>query len=267
MKLFNAVFVSLFLLFACSSRSADHKIKNDQNGVQLKEATFNVASGENASATEIGEALKPYDFDIVCFTDAPCGDWTKKVANILGLKYYVVGQYSTAGQKNKYKSIVSKTPLFDEEEILMYNDTLYTATKARTTVGGKKIAVYAVDLPFEWKDADDVRSITQEIDDFAFYLKSKQQDEISIVMGDFNFTLESLHYQMFNYVGLQSYWEDLPWHASQFSSEVTNDLKGQVIDHIMYNPEKVRALDGLVIEMRKPLSDHKPVWALLQLKE
>ena len=39
-----------------------------------------------------------------------------------------------------------------------------------------------------------------------------------------------------------------------------------VIDHIMYNPNKVKAIDGAIIEMKNPLSDHKPVWALLELK-
>jgi len=40
---------------------------------------------------------------------------------------------------------------------------------------------------------------------------------------------------------------------------------GEVIDHIMYNREKIRLLDGEIIEMEKPLSDHKPVWAVLQV--
>jgi exonuclease III len=42
--------------------------------------------------------------------------------------------------------------------------------------------------------------------------------------------------------------------------------RGRVIDHIMYNSKRVKALEGEIIEMDKPLSDHKPVWALLEIK-
>ena len=265
MKLFNSVLVSLFLLIACSNRSANHETKNNQDPIQLKVAAYNVEAGEKATATEIGEALKPYDFDIVCFSEAPGGSWTKKVSDVLGLEYEVIGRYSTAGQKNKYKSIVCKTPLFDYKEILMY-DTLHTATKAQTIVGGKKIAIYAVHFPFGWRNANHIIETTEKIDDFTFYLKGMQQDEISIVMGDFNLTLNSLHYQRLKNVGLQSVWGGLELDVSQLSSMVAG-RQGHVIDHIMYNPGKVRALDGQIIEMKKPLSDHKPVWALLQLKE
>ena len=35
-----------------------------------------------------------------------------------------------------------------------------------------------------------------------------------------------------------------------------------VIDHILYNrPSGARAKEGGIIELAKPLSDHKPVWA------
>jgi len=34
----------------------------------------------------------------------------------------------------------------------------------------------------------------------------------------------------------------------------------------MYNPKSVAAVDGNIVEMKKPLSDHKPVWAMLELK-
>ncbi|MBK6281784.1 MAG: hypothetical protein IPF54_03140 [Draconibacterium sp.] len=48
-----------------------------------------------------------------------------------GLNYVVVGRYSTAGHADKYKTIASRTPLYDYDEVLMA-DTLHTATKAKT---------------------------------------------------------------------------------------------------------------------------------------
>ncbi|MDH3604512.1 MAG: hypothetical protein OEU26_33310, partial [Candidatus Tectomicrobia bacterium] len=35
-----------------------------------------------------------------------------------------------------------------------------------------------------------------------------------------------------------------------------------VIDHILYNTASgAKATDGAIIELAKPLSDHKPIWA------
>src|SRR5690606_42121967 len=61
----------------------------------------------------------------------------------MDLQYSVVGKYSTAGHKDKYKTILSRTPLSDQGEVLM-SDTLHTATRALTTIKGKKIAIYSV---------------------------------------------------------------------------------------------------------------------------
>jgi hypothetical protein len=41
-----------------------------------------------------------------------------------------------------------------------------------------------------------------------------------------------------------------------------------VIDHILIGPKsKFVATEGGIIELEKPLSDHKPVWAALEIKE
>jgi endonuclease/exonuclease/phosphatase family metal-dependent hydrolase len=38
-----------------------------------------------------------------------------------------------------------------------------------------------------------------------------------------------------------------------------------VIDHILINKKsRLHAVKGGIIEMKKPLSDHKPVWAELE---
>lgn len=34
----------------------------------------------------------------------------------------------------------------------------------------------------------------------------------------------------------------------------------------MLNTAKMQVIDGQIIELEKPLSDHKPVWALLEVK-
>ena len=117
------------LLFSCQN-SQSGKNKKSEISTQIKVAAYNVEYSKNATATEIGEALKSYNFDVVCFSEAPGGDWTKKVGAVLGLNNIVVGKYSTAGHVDKYKTIASRTPLFDIEEVLMA-DTLHTVTKAK----------------------------------------------------------------------------------------------------------------------------------------
>lgn len=65
-------------------------------------------------------------------------------------------------------------------------------------------------------------------------------------------------------------WPDLGIDATKHNThnafEEEDEGSGKVIDHIMYSPEKMQAVEGSIIEMDNPLSDHKPVWAVLQLK-
>lgn len=245
-----------------------------ENSSRLKIAAYNVEYCKNASATEIGEALKPFDFDVVCFSEAPGGDWTKQVGEALGLNYRVVGKYSTAGHADKYKTIVSRTPLVDVEEVLMA-DTLHTATKGKTTINGVEIALYAVHFPFGWRDQAHIDETTQKISTFIDYLKMKQKSEISVVAGDFNFVPShpakaNQYHELFKTIGLDVNWIALGIDCTKhntYNALVPEDQgNGEVIDHIMYDPSKIEALDGGIIEMESPLSDHKPVWVLLELK-
>ena len=263
------------LLFAsCTGKRAGSQETHEEKPVQIKVAAYNVEYSDKGTAQEIGDALKPYDFDIVCFSEAPGGNWTKEVGAMMGLDHVVVGKYSTAGHEDKYKTIVSRTPLTDYEEVLMA-DTLHTATRAKTKVHGKEIVLYAVHFPFGWRDQAHIDETTGKVTAFVNYLKARQADEISIAMGDFNFVLSnkeyrSPYYEMFLDIGMDASWKDLNIDTTPIGTMVNFDPEqhpnGEVIDHIMYNTHKVSAVDGQIIEMERPLSDHKPVWATLLIK-
>ena len=60
---------------------------------------------------------------------------------------------------------------------------------------------------------------------------------------------------------------DVAKHNTHNAFKVEDEGSGKVIDHIIYNPEKLRAIEGGIVEMAKPLSDHKPVWTRLQLRQ
>ena len=241
--------------------------------ITLKVAAYNVEFSDKGTAEEIGRFLKPYQFDVVCFSEAPGGDWTKKVGAVMGLDHVIVGKYSTAGHKNKYKTIASRTPLSNYEEVLMA-DTLHTVTRATTIVKNKEITVYSVHFPFGWRDQAHIDETTGKVTAFVNYLRKKQSSETSIVMGDFNFVLSteeyrSPYYEMFVELGMLASWRDLNIDVTGLGSMVKSIAKqnetGRVIDHIIYPSSKVKAIDGQIIEMVEPLSDHKPVWALLKI--
>jgi exonuclease III len=246
----------------------------EDNVIQLKIAAYNVEYSKNATATEIGEALKSFDFDVVCFSEAPGGDWTKQAGEALGLSYQVVGKYTTAGHDDKYKTIVSRTPFYDREEVLMA-DTLHTGAKAKTQINGVEVAIYAVHFPFGWRDQAHIDETTNKISTFVEYLKMRQESEVSVVAGDFNFVpsnseKENPYHELFKTIGLDVSWTALRIDCTQRNTynalKLEDQGNGEVIDHIVYNPSKMKALDGGIIEMQVPLSDHKPVWALLELK-
>lgn len=274
MKTPNLFLIALFLIItACNNESREMKSTTEESA-ELRIAAYNVEVSRNATAHEIGETLKEYNLDVVGFSEAPGGNWTNEVARILGMEHVLVGQYTTAGHEDKYKSIASKTPLYETEEFLM-TDTLHTVTKAKTMIEGQEIAIYSVHFPFGWRNQAHIDETTAKISSFVDYLKERQQDEISIAVGDFNFIpsnedSESMYYEMFKEAGLDFSWYDLGIDVTKESThnalEPEDEGNGNVIDHIMYNPDKAEALEGSVIEMKRPLSDHKPVWAFIRIK-
>ena len=162
-------------------------------------------------------------------------------------------------------------------------DTLHTVTKAKSKIGQKEIAIYSVHFPYGWRDQAHIDETTGKIIAFVDYLGERQNEEISVVMGDFNFIptyIEKVndsypekrndYYDLFFDIGLDVSWKELGVDITKQNTH--NAFKpedigsGKMIDHILYNPEKVRAIEGAIIEMEKPLSDHKPVWATLELK-
>ena len=114
--------------------------------VQLRVAAYNVEVSRSATAQEIGLMLKAYDLDVVSFSEAPEGNWTQEVDAAMGLEHVLVGKYSTAGHGDKYKTILSRTLIYDSEEIMMV-DTLHSATKVTTKVGIQELAIYSVHFP------------------------------------------------------------------------------------------------------------------------
>ena len=164
--------------------------------------------------------------------------------------------------------------MYGSEEILMA-DTLHTVTRALTSLDGKEIAIYSVHFPHGWRDQAHIDETTAKITAFVDYLRGRPVSETALVMGYFNFVpsnpdSSNMYHEMFVDIGLDLSWKDLGTDLSQRNTarifKPEEERQGHVIDHIIYNPDEMKALDGGIIELETPLSDHKPVWALLELK-
>ena len=79
--------------------------------ITVRVASYNVEFGKSATPEQIGKMFKPYKLDIIGFDEAPDGDWTARVGKVLGMEHSYVGKISSANHKDKYKSILSRTPL------------------------------------------------------------------------------------------------------------------------------------------------------------
>lgn len=137
-----------------------------------------------------------------------------------------------------------------------------------------------------WNPASVVRAVTK-IDgvSFAFYslhickskkkvgghahrlattILPKESTERVIVVGDFNNNIGDAAMNTIEEAGFISTWNDLKIDVSkEFTYNALDPKKSLgVIDHILYSTSAgAKVTEGGIIELKKPLSDHKPIWA------
>ena len=243
------------------------------NSVHLRVATYNVLFGEMGTARQIGEMFKPYDLDVICFCEVPGGTWTAEAGEALGMKHSYVGNCPSACHKDKYKSILSRTPLVGLAETEPRGTGWYprTLVRAETIVRTVPITIYSLHVPgsAHTKDLsghDPAASVAGCI--AAGVVTAEQAPEL-IMMGDYNDRLDSGNLDLMAHAGMRSTWSDLGEDLSQsftFSQGGLGVEHAGVIDHIFYRTASgTKAVAGGIIELDPPLSDHKPIWAELVL--
>ena len=233
--------------------------------IHVRVAAYNVEFGENAAPEEIGKMFKPYELDIIGFNEVPEGDWTTRVGKVLGMSYSYVGKISSANHKDKYKSVLSRTPLQDtvEHELSVERRRSWnpaSVVSATTKIDGVTVALYSLHI-CRSKDSHNAGHAYR----LAKQVLPKEKTNRVIVLGDFNNNMGDTAMKMLEASGYKPTWKDL---KVDVSKEFTyNALKPEqpnagVIDHIFYNNlPRTKVIDGGIIELKKPLSDHKPVWA------
>jgi len=235
-----------------------------EKSVAVRVAAYNVEYGKSTSPEQVGKMFKPYKLDIIGFNEVPDGDWTARVGKVLGMKHCYVGKISSANHKDKYKSILSRTPLQGtaEHEMSLKRKRCWnpaSVVSAVTEVDGVSVAFYSLHI---------CTSASNHKTGHAYQLASeilpKETTDRVIVVGDFNNNMGDAAINTIEAAGYQATWKDLKIDTSkEFTYNALDPKKNLgVIDHIFSNTSaNPKISDGGIIELKKPLSDHKPVWA------
>ena len=232
--------------------------------IHVRVAAYNVEFGKNATPEQIGEMFKPYNLEMIGFNEVPDGDWTARVGNALGKKHSFVGKNSSANHKDKYKSILSRTPLQDtvEHELTVQRKRSWnpaSVVQAVTQIEGIPVSFYSLHI---------CRSTDSHKTGHAYRLANevlpKDKTDRIIVLGDFNNEMRDNALKKIEKTGMRATWGDLKIDVSkEYTYNALDPKKNHgVIDHIFYSTKsKAKVVEGGIIELKKPLSDHKPVWA------
>ncbi|MBT3381307.1 MAG: endonuclease/exonuclease/phosphatase family protein [Lentisphaerae bacterium] len=231
------------------------------DGVKVRIASYNVEFSRSATPEQIGEMLRPHDFDVVGLCESPAGDWTERVAHAAGLEHWFAGEVSSANHKDKYKAILSRTPLGDTDEHRLGSGSGWnpaSVVSATTCVGGLAITFSSLHI-----------CASGSSDGHAFELATRILPTLGpgpvVAVGDYNNRLEDDAMLTLDRAGMRSTWRDLDLDltgAFTWNAFAPDNSRAGVIDHILYSRAssgQVRA--GGIIEMAQPLSDHKPIWA------
>lgn len=227
--------------------------------ITVRVASYNVEFGKNATPEQIGEMFKPYRLDIIGFDEAPDGNWTARVGKVLEMQYSFVGTISSANHKDKYKTILSKTPLEGAVEHKLTGRGWNPASTVRavTHIDGISFAFYSLHISKSAANDGHAHSLASTV-------LPKEATQRVIVVGDYNNNIGDAAMKTVEGAGFKPTWNDLKINVSkEFTYNAQNSKKNLgVIDHILYNLDSGgRATDGGIIELETPLSDHKPIWA------
>ena len=232
--------------------------------IAVRVASYNVVFGSMTTPEQLGKMFKPYNLDIIGFSEVPDGDWTDRVGKVLGMEHSFVGKISSANHKDKYKSILSRTPLdgTTEHELRVNRRGFWnpaSVVRAATEIEGVSIAFYSLHV-----SGSGGRKGNGHAFQFATEVMPKETVGRVIIVGDFNNNIGDEAMNTIEAAGMKPTWKDL---ETDLSKEFTiwhskPDKHLGVIDHILYNTASgAYATDGGIIELENPLSDHKPIWA------
>ncbi|MGI9455534.1 MAG: endonuclease/exonuclease/phosphatase family protein [Aeoliella sp.] len=267
-----------------AEKTAESQVLRD---AQVRLAAFNVLFGNWADPERVGEMFQPYELDVIGFSEVPDGDWTVRVGAVLGMEYAYVGKISSANHPDKYKSILSRTPLTNTHEIRLNVEGWSPASVvgAETQVREIPLLVYSTHIPGRPYFTDSADGSAGEFIAESVIPTSKNSN--LVILGDLNSHLGDAPLKRIEANGMQSMWVELGIDTTRLSTHkhIESGTESGVIDHIYYSAaSRAKAVEGGVIynafnsvgedkqmpkyrveweQYGKPLSDHRPIWVIL----
>jgi endonuclease/exonuclease/phosphatase family metal-dependent hydrolase len=186
------------------------------------------------------------------------------VGQVVGMEHAFVGAISSANHKDKYKSILSRWPLIHTEEIRLEVDGGWNPA---SVVAGE-VDVHGIPVLFHSLHICSCGLANGHARQLAETVLGAKADRCAIAVGDFNSRLGDEDMKTLVEAGFRSAWQDLPLDLAGLYTYNAFDpqINYGVIDHIVYaHASGIRAVAGGIIELPKPLADHKPIWAEIAL--
>jgi maltose 6'-phosphate phosphatase len=264
-------FAALGMLYGSNAaRAAESKTPPTASATpRIRVAAYNVMFGGHGTAEEIGKMFSKYNLDVIGFSEVPAGDWTARVGKVLDMKYSFVGKTSSANHKDKYKSILSRTPLREMTEIQLPGQGWNPASAvfALTDVPGcGDVAIYSLHICGNREKPGKNGRLACQAQSLVDHIRTREHANCVIAMGDYNNCLGDPALDLMKSIGMCNSWCDLNYSLTgrRTYSAVDKKTSHGVIDHIYYRARPgLKATDGGIIELERPLSDHTPISAEL----
>lgn len=260
----------------------------DNVNVRLRMGEYNVLFGLWGTPEDIGRMFKPYNIDVLCFNEVPNDDWTERVGRVIGLEHIYVGEHSSGNHKNKYKSILSRYPLYNKKEIVVVSDGWHSSVVSATIkVKGIPIRILSTHIP-------GANRMQGSASNFIATSVIKH-NENTFLLGDLNNTLRDGVLDCFGDNGMISNWDALGMDVTNMSTCKDLENDDGVIDHIFFKGSPTTGIrvvrGGIILDayndgnvdkemsendnsccasaierkrtwygLGKPLSDHLPIW-------
>ena len=230
---------------------------NAAEELRVRVVAYNVAQGAMGTPEQVAALFERFGPDLIGFSEVPGGDWTMQVGAKLGMPHVYLGAISSAHHKDKYKSILSRTPLSNQREFELnvqrgWNPA--SAVAAETHIQGVPITFYSLHIARSGRTDGHAWQFVNEV-------LSMDESQRILVVGDFNNEVGNAAMNIFEEAGMRAVWHDLNTDLEKTSSVVQRSRYG-IIDHILYHQRTGgRASLGGVVTLSRPLSDHKPVYA------
>jgi endonuclease/exonuclease/phosphatase family metal-dependent hydrolase len=266
-----------------SPRSNEAEPEVGKTAVPIRVAAYNVLFGNWSTPEQMGKTLARYDFDVIGFSEVPDGDWTARVGKAAGMNHVYVGTSSSANHKDKFKSLLSRTPLRDKREIDIPAAGWQPASMvgATTTIRGLDIRIYSLHIPGRAEASGSAAAY------IASHIIPNETAPNLIVMGDYNNKIDDPPMLAIEQAGLMPVWRRLRIDISNRSTHqhIETGNESGVIDHVcargttgskvigggildLFNPpgtdKPMERYHAEWVKYGKPLSDHRAVWAELE---